>query len=100
GQLNTVDAQLAKSGGAPEGLEDLKVAVDSLRTSVWAVLSASRTSNYDAFISRFRLRRGIDTLRSIMAGLEGGGQVHPEHSELQILMQQLHEKIGRLRQGR
>jgi hypothetical protein len=100
-QLTTVDAQLAKSGGNTEGLEDLKGAVDNLRTSVWAVLSASRSANYPAFITRFRLRRGIDILRTILADLESetGRILHPEHSELQILIQQLNDRVGRLRQG-
>lgn len=101
GQLSTVDAQLAKSGQNAEGLEDLKGAVDNLRTSVWAVLSASRTANYPGFITRFRLRRSIDILKTILADLdsEGGRILHPEHSELQILMQQLNERVGRLRAG-
>ena len=101
-QLTTVDAQLAKSGQNAEGLEDLKGTVDSLRTSVWAVLSASRSSNYPGFITRFRLRRGIDTIKTIIADLdsEAGKILHPEHSELQILMQQVNERIGRLHQGK
>lgn len=103
GQLTTIDAQLVRNASAPEGLEDLKRAVDSLRTSVWAVLSASRTDNYQEFIARFRLRRGLDALKGILAECEteGGRVVHPEHSELQITMDQLNERIGRLRtQGR
>jgi hypothetical protein len=98
-QLTTVDQQLAKSGGNAEGLEDLKSAVDNLRTSVWAVLSASRSANYPGFITRFRLRRTIDVLRQVMNDLEGasGQALHPEHSEMQILMQQLLERIGRIR---
>lgn len=99
GQLTTVDAQLAKSGENAEGLEDLKAAVDNLRTSVWAVLSASRSSNYPGFIARFRLRRGIDILRQVLGDLdsETGKVLHPEHSEMQILMKQLADRIGRLR---
>jgi hypothetical protein len=98
-QLTTVDQQLARSGGNAEGLEDLKAAVDNLRTSVWAVLSASRSANYPGFITRFRLRRTIDILRQVMGDLEGasGQALHPEHSEMQILMQQLVERIGRIR---
>ena len=98
GQLTTIDTQLARSGQTPDGLEDLKRAVDNLRTSVWAILSASRSSNYPGFIARFRLRRGIDILRAIVADFdaEGGKTMHAEHSELQILMQQVHERIGRL----
>lgn len=98
-QLTTVDQQLAKSGGSAEGLEDLKAAVDNLRTSVWAVLSASRTANYPGFITRFRLRRAIDILRQCVTDLDGasGTSLHPEHSEMQIQMQQLLERIGRIR---
>lgn len=98
-QLTTVDGQLARSGGNAEGLEDLKTAVDNLRTNVWAVLSASRSASYPGFIARFRLRRSIDILKQVLADLDGaGGQaLHPEHSEMQILMQQLNDKIGRLR---
>ena len=98
-QLTTVDAQLARSGDNAEGLEDLKAAVDNLRTSVWAVLSASRTSNYPGFIARFRLRRSLDILKQVLSDLEGDGAktLHPEHSEMQILMQQLNERIGRVR---
>jgi hypothetical protein len=95
-QLTTVDGQLAKSGSNAEGLEDLKAAVDNLRTNVWAVLSASRSANYPGFITRFRLRRGIDILKQVSSDVDGG-VLHPEHSEMQILMQQLSEKIGRLR---
>jgi hypothetical protein len=98
-QLTSVDTQLAKSSGAPEGLEDLKDAVDNLRTSVWAVLSASRTSNYPGFITRFRLRRCIDILRAVLTDLdtEAGNALHSEHSEMQILLQQISERIGRIR---
>lgn len=98
-QLTSIDAQLVRSGGSAQGLEDLKGAVDNLRTSVWAILTASRTGNYPGFISRFRLRRAIDILKHIMADLEaeGGGKLLPEHSEMQIMMQQVAERIGRAR---
>jgi hypothetical protein len=98
-QLTVVDQQLARSGEKAEGLEDLKAAVDNLRTSVWAVLSASRSSNYPGFITRFRLRRTIDILKQVMSDLDAdGGQVlHAEYSEIQILMSQLVDRIGRIR---
>jgi hypothetical protein len=38
--LNEVEARLARAPAAPAGLEDLKNSVDSLRTSMWAVLAA------------------------------------------------------------
>ena len=97
--LNTLDSRLAKTSTPPGGLEDLKRAVDSLRTSVWAILSASGSANYSASMERFRLRRLIDFTRSILAELEANAaaSLHPEHGELQIISQQLVERIGRLR---
>lgn len=97
-QLTAVDGQLAKSGGSVDGLEDLKEAVDNLRTSVWAVLSASRSANYPGFIARFRARRGIDILKAIAHDIETEGKLalHPEHVEMQVLMKQLNDRIGHL----
>ena len=97
-QLTAVDGQLAKSGGSVDGLEDLKDAVDNLRTSVWAVLSASRSANYPGFIARFRARRGIDILKAIAHDIETEGELalHPEHVEMQVLMKQLNNRIGHL----
>ena len=99
GMLTSIDGRLTKAGSAPEGLEDLKRAVDSLRTSVWAILSASRSSNYHVQLERFRLRRAIDGARSIMAEMDNGTLkgYHPEHDELQIVYQQMVERIGHLK---
>jgi hypothetical protein len=100
-RLSTIDGQLNKVGGAPEGLEDLKAAVDSLRNNVWAILSASRTSNYHVNVERFRLRRAIEITKGLIGEIDNGQMktLHPEHSELQIVLQQLNERIGRLRLG-
>ena len=100
-RLSTIDGQLNKVGDAPEGLEDLKAAVDSLRNNVWAILSASRTSNYHVNVERFRLRRAIEITKGLIGEIDNGHMktLHPEHSELQIVLQQLNERIGRLRQG-
>src|SRR4029453_3279693 len=100
-RLSTIDGQLNKVGGAPEGLEDLKAAVDSLRNNVWAILSASRTSNYHVNVERFRLLRAIEIPQGHTGKIDNGQMktLHPEHSELQIVLQQLNERIGRLRLG-
>jgi hypothetical protein len=97
--LNAIDSQLARTGSAPqEGLEDLKRAVDTLRTNVWAILSAARSKDYQVFIERFKLRRAIDITKGILADIDSGTSTHllPEHSELQIMLKQLGEGIGRL----
>ncbi|MBL8977798.1 MAG: hypothetical protein JNM53_05280, partial [Gemmatimonadetes bacterium] len=46
-----------------------------------------------------RARRGIDILKQIAQDIdtEGNRGLHPEHVEMQLLMQQLVERIGHLR---
>ena len=99
--LSTIDAQLGRAQAPPEGLEDLKSAVDTLRTNVWAILSAGRSSHYKGFVERFRLRRANEVLRATLDDIDTGAvtSLHPEHVELQIHAQQLVSKIGRLKPG-
>jgi hypothetical protein len=99
--LDGLDAQLAQAQAPPEGLEDLKRTVDNLRTNVWAILSASKSANYQTLIERFKLRRAIDITRNVLTEIESGKStgLQPEHIELQILSQQLIERIGRLKRG-
>jgi hypothetical protein len=97
--LDNLDAQLSKASAPPEGLEDLKSTVDNLRTNVWAILSASKSTNYQSLVERFRLRRAIEVTRGLVSDIETGKTtaLQPEHVELQILTQQLVERIGRLK---
>ena len=99
GMLVSIDSQLVRASAAPEGLEDLKQAVDNFRTSVWAILSASRSNNYQVFIERFRLRRALDIGKAVLADLDhvSAQGLHPEHPELQILASRLVERIGMVR---
>jgi len=96
-QLTAVDAQLAKGSSAPAGLEDLKEAVDNMRTNVWAVLSASRSKDYPEFIARFRLRRAIDILKQVVQEIDESGRrgALSEYAELQIQMQRAQEAMAR-----
>ncbi|HXG45672.1 MAG TPA: hypothetical protein VNJ71_13050 [Gemmatimonadales bacterium] len=100
--LTAIDAQLGKTATPPEGLEELKRAVDTLRTNVWAILSAARSKDYQVFIERFKLRRAIDITRGLLSDIESGvtRQVLPEHSELQIILRRLNEEIGKLQRTR
>ena len=96
-QLTAVDAQLARGTGVPAGLEDLKEAVDNMRTNVWAVLSASRSKEYPEFIARFRLRRAIDILKQVAEEIDSGTRrgALPEFAELQIQMQRVQASMAR-----
>jgi hypothetical protein len=97
GLLDEVDARLTRAPAAPPGLEDLKRSVDTLRTNMWAVLSAGHGALASVRVERLKLRRAIEGIQSVRAGLTSGGTIHPEHVELQLLARELAEEIGRLR---
>ena len=82
--LAEVDARLARSPAAPTGLEHLKDSVDSLRTSMWAVLSAGNGLSAPTRVERLKLRRAIAGLRAIQHELHGrhSRSLFPEHAEL------------------
>jgi len=82
--LAEVDARLARAPAAPAGLEHLKGLVDSLRTSMWAVLSAGSGVIAPVRVERLKLRRAIEGLRIIQEQLVArpAAARHPEHAEL------------------
>ncbi|HEX2249235.1 MAG TPA: hypothetical protein VHH32_02750 [Gemmatimonadales bacterium] len=98
GLLDEFDGRLARAPAAPEGLEDLKRSVDTLRTSMWAILSAGRGPAASVRVERLKLRRAIEGLKAIRASLTspGPGTLHPEHIELQLVARDLAEQIGKL----
>jgi hypothetical protein len=99
--LDDVDARLARTPAAPQGLEDLKSSVDSLRTSMWAILSAGHGASAPVRIERLKLRRAIDGLKAVRAGLPapGAGRFHPEYTELELVARGLADEIDQLRRG-
>src|SRR5215208_8238307 len=96
--LDEVDARLTRAPALPEGLEDLKRSVDTLRTNMWAVLSAGHGAMAPIRVERLKLRRAIEGIKAVRAGLNsGGGTLHPEHVELQLVARELAEQIGKIR---
>lgn len=97
--LNDVDARLTRAPVLPAGLEDLKTSVDTLRTNMWAILSAGQGAQAPVRVERLKLRRAIDGIKAVRASLaaQGGGTLHPEHIELQLIARELASDIGKLR---
>jgi len=96
--LNDVDARLTRAPVLPAGLEDLKTSVDTLRTNMWAILSAGQGAQAPIRVERLKLRRAIDGIKAVRASLtQGGGTLHPEHVELQLIARELASDIGKLR---
>jgi uncharacterized protein involved in exopolysaccharide biosynthesis len=97
--LDDVDARLSRAPAAPAGLEELKRSVDTLRTNMWAILSAGQGASASVRVERLKLRRAIEGLKAVRASLTApaGGTLHPEHVELQLIARQLADEIGKLR---
>jgi hypothetical protein len=97
--LDDVDARLTRAPAIPEGLEDLKRSVDTLRTNMWAILSAGQGVHAPVRVERLKLRRAIEGIKAVRASLTSpaGATLHPEHIELQLIARELAEQIGKLR---
>ena len=73
GDLEEIEGQLAKADASDENLKDLKSAVDSIRLSVWAVLTAAQADDQAAaqeVIARFRVRRATELGRNVLVDLQ------------------------------
>jgi hypothetical protein len=97
--LNDVDARLSRAPVVPAGMEELKRSVDTLRTNMWAILSAGHGASAPVRVERLKLRRALEGLKAVRAGLtaNGGGTLHPEHVELQLVARDIADQIGKLR---
>lgn len=96
--LDEFDGRLARAPAAPEGLEDLKHSVDTLRTNMWAILSAGRGAVAPIRVERLKLRRAVEGLKAVRASLASAGPptLHPEHLELEVIARELADHIGKL----
>ena len=61
--LDDVHARPARAPATPAGLEDLKRSVDTLRTNMWAILSAGEGASAPVRVERLKLRRAVEGLR-------------------------------------
>jgi hypothetical protein len=97
--LDDVDARLTRAPVLPAGLEDLKRSVDTLRTNMWAILSAGHGALAPIRVERLKLRRAIEGIKAVRASLTSpaGGTLHPEHIELQLVARELADQIGKIR---
>ena len=97
--LNDVDARLSRAPVLPAGMEELKRSVDTLRTNMWAILSAGHGASAPVRVERLKLRRALEGLKAVRAGLTGNGvgTLHPEHVELQLVARDIADQIGKLR---
>ncbi|MGO9211193.1 MAG: hypothetical protein ACLPXM_20055 [Terriglobales bacterium] len=103
-QVQQLRAQLEEIDKRPQGaplpmavLEDLKGAVDHLRTTLWAAMSAN-TDDPDALASKvasLRLQRAAEICRQIRLDIDAN-QVDINSAELPKLREALHLTVNRV----
>ncbi len=84
------------SGLPPQGLEDLKSALDDARLRLWGVLMASNTGDYQGFADRFRMRRAAEMCRSLADDAQAGKLTLGCHEagELAASVRTLSQRLG------
>ena len=70
--LDAIESQLTRPQVSVAALEDFKVTVDSVRTSVLAILTAADPADYRSFVREFRLRRAAQVCHNVLSGLVDG----------------------------
>lgn len=70
--LDQLEAQLGPEPVSAAALEAFKVTVDSVRTSVLAMLTAEDPAEYSSFIRKYRLRRAAQVCQNVLSGLVDG----------------------------
>ena len=97
--LRAIEGQLSRGVLPPDGMEDLKSAVDDVRLRLWGVLTAGNPEDYRNFRERFRLRRATEICRGLAIDLDGG-QLQATHPELGDLAAAAERLATRIRGGR
>ena len=93
--LQSIEARLQRGALPPEGLADLKSAIDDARLRVWAALSAAGAPDAEDVLLRFRLRRAVEICTNVLRDLEAEtlGQQQRELLELREVTQRLADRI-------
>ena len=107
--LEEVEKELAEGSMAPEDLEDFKGVVDHVRLSVWALMTAGWSDEYQGLdsprakqvIARFRLQRADDICRSVLADLEAGTfpLASPELGQFRSTVGEITERLAHVDGG-
>lgn len=103
GDLESIEAELAKGEAPPETLQDFKSAVDSIRLSVWAVLTAAQSTDYQQakqVVARFRARRLAELCRNVLEDIskENIPADSPDLEGLELVLRQAAGAVNDLTQ--
>lgn len=68
--VQAIEGKLGRGDLPEEGLADFKSAIDDARLRLWAVISVAGSSDPEALLLRFRLRRASEICRNVIADLD------------------------------
>jgi hypothetical protein len=71
-KIQDVDWILSSGRFPPEGMLDLKSAIDDLRNRIWALVTAAAAEDPAQVLARLRARRAADMLRATLRDLLAG----------------------------
>jgi hypothetical protein len=93
--VQAIESKLRRGDLPEEGLADFKAAIDDARLRLWAVISVGGSSDPQALLLRFRLRRASEICRSVIADLDGR-TLGQHQRELLELRETAREMVSRL----
>jgi hypothetical protein len=79
-----------------EGIRDLALAVDQLRQSIWAILTAEFEGDLAGFLGRIRVRRANTLLKVVLADVYAGAvpQNSPGLKECKDMLEKLTKALA------
>jgi len=96
--LTVVDSNLALGLVPSEGMQDLRAAVDDLRTRAWLILKAGHRVHEQAFVNRVRVRRAVEICEEVLADLYVGA-VTPDTPGYSVFRSTVRELANLLETG-
>jgi hypothetical protein len=93
--VQAIEDKLRRGDLPEEGLADFKAAIDDARLRLWAVISVVGSSEPEALLLRFRLRRASEICRGVITDLDAGtlGQNQRELLELRETAREMVSRI-------
>lgn len=91
--VRDLDHSLTEGRIPPQGLDDLKTAVDELRSRVWAIMTAAASPDGPQVLERFRLRRATENVQRLTEETRAG-TLSRSHREFTFFVRSLREFLA------
>jgi hypothetical protein len=72
GTLDDIESKAAQDNMSAAALEEFKVSLDGIRTTVLALLTATDVAGYKDFVRKFHLRRAAQVSQNVLSGIVDG----------------------------